>query len=502
MKRALFSFTRFIYRNAWVQKIVNIARRKSIAFLKTEVKTGSLSYAFKASVYAGELNLKFKTILESMPTEIVHKDLSAFYTEKILIEAIDDGHRLDKLLLDLGKIETFLKIAKEPKKNTPIKVSSILFVTSIFPSVEHGGGLKVFDTIQELVALGYKVSLYSHYHEDHDLKSYNHLLPSLAHVRLVNLENFQAKDFNEWMDRKNLTFDLAHYVWPHASAVIPRDHSRIKCHVFDFIETTARRCIMGIESMLETRDFKQLGLRLFDLVESMLNEARASAYCDKFICITEKDAEFSRDLYKIPEPHVVQIGVSRHAILDPLNDSLAPKIEPKPLSVGFIGNFNHYPNIDGVEWYLNHVHPLVVARVPDYIFHVIGYGLPDSLKLKYKDPSVNFVGAVDNVIDALRPLSVCVAPLISGAGFRVKLNQFSVMHKPTVSTTIGACGMPYINGKSMFISDDGAEFADDVVSLLKDPNLNSEMGRQAYQVVEQNYFWGPHIKKLVQAYEN
>lgn len=496
------NFFRFFYRGQWIRGIVDIFRRKTSIFLTSEVKAGSLSYGFKASVYANEITAKFKSILATMPDDIDHVSLAPFYTEKLLIEAVDHRKDMEKLLIDLSCIEKFLKIAREPKKTISFKPSSVLFVTSMFPSVDHGGGLKIFDSIQELVALGYKVSLYSLFQDHVDQKSYDALLPSLTHVRLVNLKHFVADDFNDWLERKNLNFDVAHYVWPHASALIPKNHARIKCHVFDFIETTARRCIMGLEKMIQEKDYKYMGLRLFDLVESLLNEARACAYSDKFICITEKDAEFSRDLYKIPQPHVVQIGVSRHAILDRLNDTSVVSAEAKPLSVGFIGNFNHYPNIDGVEWYLNHIHPLVLARVPNYVFHVIGFGLPESLKLKYKDPSVNFVGAVDSVIDAFKPLSVCVAPLISGAGFRVKLNQFSVMAKPTVSTTIGACGMPYVNGKSIFISDDSQEFADDVVSLLLDPNLCKEMGRQAYQVVEQNYFWAPHIKKLVHAYEN
>lgn len=481
---------------------MNFVRKRISFFLANEVQKGGLAYSFKASVYAQDINSKLKFILESMPGDISHSELSAFYTERMLIEAVEKNRPFDKLLLDLSNIEKFIKMAKEPKKSVPAKVNTVLFVTSIFPSVEHGGGLKTFDTIQELAVLGYKVSLYSHYNESVDKKSYMDLLPSLTHVRLVDVETFGEADFKDWLVRGNLTFDLGHYVWPHSCTLIPTDHNRIKCHVFEFIETTSRRCMMEIDEMLKDGKNKKLGAKLFELVECTLLEAQACARSDKFICITEKDAEFSRDLFKIAEPAVVQIGVSRHAILDRLKDSNIVNIQTKPLTVGFIGNYNHYPNIDGIEWYLDNVHPKVLAKVPNYVFHVIGFGLPNKLKEKYRHGSINFVGPVDNVIEALKPLQVCVAPLISGAGFRVKLNQFSVMSKPTVSTTIGACGMPYVSGESIFISDDPSEFAEDVVTLLINPNLNSQMGLRAYEVVEKNYFWAPHIKKLVQVYES
>ncbi len=503
MKRSKAGFLSSIYRGHWIQKFVAVFRRKLVKFLKEETKEGSLSYGFKASVYAATLNEKLSSVLSNVPSDVPHRHYAPFYTEKLIIEAIENDRSLEKAIVDLAELESHLELAKRNKKNTPNKVSSILFVTSMFPSLDHGGGLKVFDTIQELVALGYKVSLYSMFHQSVDEKSCQELLPSLTQVRLVNPEFFNLDDFTGWLNEKNLNFDLAHYVWPHASLLIPKDHARIKCHVFDFIETTARRCIMGIEVMLQNKEFKHLGKMMFELIECFSLEARACALADKFICTTDKDSEFSRDLYKIPAPYVVQIGVSRHAILQPLKDEHFINIKSKPMSAGFIGNYNHYPNVDGVEWYLDNVHAKILAKVPDYTFRVIGFGLPSTLIEKYKDhPSIIFVGAVDSVIEALKPLSVCVAPLISGAGFRVKLNQFSILAKPTVSTTIGACGMPYVNGKSIFITDDPEEFADDVANLLQDSRLNTDVGQRAYEVVEKNYFWEPHIKKLVHAYEN
>ena len=68
-------------------------------------------------------------------------------------------------------------------------------------------------------------------------------------------------------------------------------------------------------------------------------------------------------------------------------------------------------------------------------------------------PSVVFVGRVDDILEPLGNARICVSPLISGAGFRGKINQYSAVGRPTVSTSIGVSGTPYVNGESVVIAD-------------------------------------------------
>lgn len=492
---------KYVYLRSPIKWILSSIRHRMIYYLRDEIRDGSLSFPFKSAIYSQNINQRLEEILKRVPSQYKLRSYAPLLTEKIIVKRIESGLMLYDLVVLLDQILDSLNKRFEVRDRKSNNPKSIVFVTALFPAIEHGGGLKVFDIIQELNLKGFEVSLYSLYNHQLNQNSYNDLVPSLKHVRLVDNPTFSMTDFQDWLERKNLKFDIAHYVWPFASELIDSKNTRIGQHIFEFIETTTRRCTMAIEDMIQKKEFKDLGTVTLDLIECLRLESMACSKADKFICMTEKDSEFSRNLFGIPYPEVVQIGISKHAILSKL-DSIV-HVDKQSLLVGFIGNYNHYPNIEGIEWYLDSVHPIIKNRVAEYKFNVIGFGLPDRLINKYKDdPTIQMIGAVEDVTIALEPLSVCVAPLISGAGFRVKLNQFSILKKPTVSTTIGACGMSYADGDSILISDESEKFAESVIRLLVDKKLCQEMGNKAYAVVEKNYFWEPHIRKLIRYYEN
>ena len=139
-----------------------------------------------------------------------------------------------------------------------------------------------------------------------------------------------------------------------------------------------------------------------------------------------------------------------------------------PNSVGFFGYYNHYPNVDGLRWYLQNVHEKIVNEIPDYTFHVFGFGDLSAIQTEFcDDQSIIYVGKVDNIVRSLEPMQILVAPLINGAGIRGKINQYSAVGRPTVSTSIGVSGMKYLNGKSIVVADHPADFANSIINLLR-----------------------------------
>ena len=168
--------------------------------------------------------------------------------------------------------------------------------------------------------------------------------------------------------------------------------------------------------------------------------------------------------------------------------------EPPPPEVVFVGYFDHYPNRDAIAWYLREVHDAVRARVPGYRLRVVGRGDPGAIRRD--DPSVLWVGAVEDLAAALRAGRVGVAPIVSGTGMRGKLNQYAAAFRPVVSTRLGAEGLPYTDGKDILIADSGAAFADAVVRLLGDDALWRRLASAARATATAAFDWAPHLAAL------
>jgi glycosyltransferase involved in cell wall biosynthesis len=98
-------------------------------------------------------------------------------------------------------------------------------------------------------------------------------------------------------------------------------------------------------------------------------------------------------------------------------------------------------------------------------------------------------GAVDDIRPYLGKAAVCVVPLRSGSGTRIKIFEAMAMGKAVVSTTMGAEGLPVTHGENIVLADEPADFARQVVQLLRDPQRRAQLGQAARELVEENYGW-------------
>ena len=63
------------------------------------------------------------------------------------------------------------------------------------------------------------------------------------------------------------------------------------------------------------------------------------------------------------------------------------------------------------------------------------------------------------------------------------------MGKALVSTTIGAEGLPLVNGEHFIAADSPQELAQACVSLLRDPARRAALGHAGRKLVEQRHSW-------------
>jgi glycosyltransferase involved in cell wall biosynthesis len=151
-----------------------------------------------------------------------------------------------------------------------------------------------------------------------------------------------------------------------------------------------------------------------------------------------------------------------------------------------MGGLHWPPNSQGVIWFAQEVWPRVLARVPEAVFTVIGKNPPS---LAGMAQAVEVAGYVADPEPYLAETAAFVVPLHAGGGMRVKILEAWRWGLPVVSTTIGAEGIDYENGRDLLIADSPDAFAEAVVRLLCEWELAERIGQAGRRTVETHYDW-------------
>lgn len=141
----------------------------------------------------------------------------------------------------------------------------------------------------------------------------------------------------------------------------------------------------------------------------------------------------------------------------------------------FLGSGDHFPNSDGLAWFLQDIFPNIVNELPTIKVMVTG-NWSKGFKERYKHLPITFTGYVDS-LDELLKTGILIAPIRIGAG-GIHIKVISAMTKgvPVISSAIGASGIPHIkHGHDIYITDDAAEFANYTIELIKKPELRKQL---------------------------
>lgn len=150
-------------------------------------------------------------------------------------------------------------------------------------------------------------------------------------------------------------------------------------------------------------------------------------------------------------------------------------------SVVFIGGYGHYPNKEGVDWFLDEVMPLMAV---DVSLQIIGMGWPSYYEQKTGD--VKLLGFVERLEDIV-PGSIMIVPILSGSGMRMKILDAAAMNVPFITTSVGVEGLDFKNEESCLVADTPIEFAAALERLVKDEALRRKIANNAFAVFDETY---------------
>ncbi|PWR02523.1 hypothetical protein DKT77_11395 [Meridianimarinicoccus roseus] len=165
--------------------------------------------------------------------------------------------------------------------------------------------------------------------------------------------------------------------------------------------------------------------------------------------------------------------------------------------VGFIGGFEHAPNIDAMRYFLGEVWPLVHARDPSIPMGIVGASLPDEV-LEGVPGDVRYLGSLPDIDDWFDGLRMSVAPLRIGAGAKGKVASSLTNGLPCVLSSVAAEGMDLENGRHVLIGDTPADLAEHIVTLNGDPDLWKTLSENGLEFA-QNRLSVAHFASVVRA---
>lgn len=210
-------------------------------------------------------------------------------------------------------------------------------------------------------------------------------------------------------------------------------------------------------------------------------EAKACGQASLIVAVSEEDRALLAADAPAARVRAVPTGVD--------TTYFAPGGAVQSADLVFTGSMDWYPNEDAILHFAEHILPRIRAEVPETRLTVVGRRPSARLRAATAGLPIEVTGRVEDVRPYVARASVYVVPLRVGGGTRLKICEALAMGKPVVSTTIGAEGLPLVPGEHFIRSDDPADFAGAVVSLLRDPPRRRALGDSGRWLMEQRHSW-------------
>ncbi|MDP3091159.1 MAG: glycosyltransferase family 4 protein [Nitrospira sp.] len=179
-----------------------------------------------------------------------------------------------------------------------------------------------------------------------------------------------------------------------------------------------------------------------------------------------------------------------------------PRRDPGGNSILFCGSMDMHPNQEAMEYFLQKIWPRLSAHSPDVNLCVAGRNPPEWLvQLGRSDARIHITGFVDDVRSYFQKAAVCICPILSGGGTRLKILDSLAMGVPVVATSFAASGLSLRHNEHLLLADSEDEFARAILELLGDQALRVRLSRAGADRVHEVYSWAVVAKALIEAYE-
>lgn len=160
----------------------------------------------------------------------------------------------------------------------------------------------------------------------------------------------------------------------------------------------------------------------------------------------------------------------------------------------FYGNMGRQENYLSAIWFAQEVMPRL--KDTDAHFLIIGAN-PDKSLYAYTSEQVRVIGYVERVEEYLSSAMCLVAPLIFGAGVKIKVIESLSAGIPVLTNEIGIEGIPAKDGEDFFYCDTAEEYEDCIRRLISEELDIEAMCKREKSFIQTNYNLGKSAEEFI-----
>ncbi|MES2767489.1 MAG: glycosyltransferase family 4 protein [Bacteroidota bacterium] len=223
-------------------------------------------------------------------------------------------------------------------------------------------------------------------------------------------------------------------------------------------------------------------------------EAELFKKFDGILAITPDDEAIIKKMGYEGKTAVMPAGVDTNFFSPAPNEDFSAK------RMFFFASLEWSANIEALQWLMREVFFKIQKLHPDLELHIGGKN-PDERTLFFKNvPGVQFHQNIESAPDFMRAHGIQIVPLLSGGGMRVKIIEAMSAGKAIISTSIGAEGIKYENGKNILIADTAEEFITQIDKCFKNGERVKTISRNARETALQHYSWEQQTEIALKMY--
>ncbi|AWV99361.1 glycosyltransferase [Arcticibacterium luteifluviistationis] len=211
-----------------------------------------------------------------------------------------------------------------------------------------------------------------------------------------------------------------------------------------------------------------------DLEIALLN------HYDKVVAVTDTDKNF-----------LEEAGIKKELLYTstlPINFKETKINQPFEFkqNLVFLGPENHYPNLDGINWFLEECWEKISRKHPHLTLQIVSKWTEEFQKLHKTKRNVEFVGFVED-LSTIFEGSIMIVPLRIVSGMRMKILEGISWKMPIISTIEGAEGLPMKDGENCMLAATTEEFIEKTLQLIDDNELRSKLIAESQKLITDQY---------------
>ena len=247
-----------------------------------------------------------------------------------------------------------------------------------------------------------------------------------------------------------------------------------------------RVCYLGDNHFLTALQYLRLqkGRRWRNFKETIWSyflHRRFATCAEKFIFVTEQEAVAFRRFTDRP-----CVGIANGVDTDHFRTNGTPRGDKE---VVFIGSLNSDPNLDAINWFCDLVWPRVRHVVPDAELTLVGKQPITKVLARDGKDGIHVVGDAPDLRPYMAKATAAVVPMRSGGGIKNKILEGWAMGLPMVATPMALPGTASRPNFNILVSNQPAQFADNVIRLLCEEKLRKKIGDTGRETVLREHTW-------------